>query len=163
MERDEVFAVMAWPIPCVRHSVSSPCRPRRRWKNFLTSAGELLCNSSNEGQFSKNSHASLVSCFANHSSICGKYTFKYPLRRLSCAVFSSTSLRRSSTRFCTRRVASLSGVKRRSLSRCCNNRSSSRSASRGSSLAPDGYSASRMLDDIVVAPDTDADTHTCRA
>src|ERR1700686_5502027 len=125
------------------------CRPRRRRKNFLTSAGELLCNSSNEGQCSKNSHASLVSSFANHSRICGKYTFKYPLRRLSCAVFSSTSLRRSSTRFCTRRVASLSGVKRRSLSRCCNNRSSSRSASRGSSLAPDGYSASRMLDDIV--------------
>ena len=30
------------------------------------------------------------------------------MRRFSCAVFSSTNLRRSSTRFCTRRVASLS-------------------------------------------------------
>jgi hypothetical protein len=64
-------------------------------------------------------------------------------------LFSSTRLRRSSTRFCTRRVASLSGDKRRSLSPCSNNKSSSRSASRGSSLAPDGYSASRKLADIV--------------
>jgi hypothetical protein len=54
------------------------------------------------------SQTSLLSNFANHSSICGKYIFTYPARRFSFAVF-STSLRRSSTRFCIRRVASLSG------------------------------------------------------
>src|SRR5258708_11166089 len=136
-------------MTCSRHSVSSGCRPRCWWKNFLTSAGAAVCTSSKDGQRSKNSHANSVSSLANHSSICGKYPFRYPVRRFSCAVFPSTSLRRSSTRFCPRRVASLSGVKRRSLSRCCRSRSSSRSASRGSSLAPDGYSASRMLADIV--------------
>src|SRR6202020_2072573 len=82
-------------------------------------------------------------------NICGKYTFKYPVKRFSCAVFSSTKVRRSSTRFWIRRVTSLSGVKRRSFFRCCNNRSSSSSASRGSSLDPDGYSDFRMLADMV--------------
>ena len=56
---------------------------------------------------------------------------------------------RKRRRFCTRRVASVSGGKGRSLSRCFSCRSRSRSASRGSSSAPDGYSASRILPAIV--------------
>ena len=100
------IAGLAWLIPCIRHAVSSPCRPRRWRKNFFPSIHGTFCNSSNHGQRSKKSHTRWLSNFANHSRTCGKYTFNYPLRRFSCAVFSSTSLRRSSTRFCTRRVAS---------------------------------------------------------